>query len=71
MVYKELTIIFRDSTNMDDEFGGTYKTTYKNVSLQITNQHMILDIHKKNEDGDTYIESHVFNLESIKSYKRI
>lgn len=71
-MYKKLTIIFKNNPNSDDEFdGGTYSVDYENASIQITNEHILVNLKKKSESGEEYVMGFVHPIKSIVSYKGI
>ena len=41
-MYKNLTIIFKNNPDSEDDFDGTYSVDYERASFQVTNQHFIL-----------------------------
>lgn len=69
-MYKELTIIFKNKPDNEDEFdGGTYSVTYEKAAFQISGNYMVLHLQKENDKGEGYVEGHVLPINSIKSYK--
>jgi|LakMenE18May11ns_1017448.scaffolds.fasta_scaffold9887265_2 hypothetical protein len=71
-MYKELTIIFKNNPDSDDEFdGGTYSITYEKAAFQISGDYMVLHLQKEDEYGNGFVQGHVLPIKSIKSYKGI
>ena len=68
-MYKNLTIIFKNNPDSEDDFDGTYSVDYERASFQVTNQHFILHLQKEDEGGNPFVEGNIFNIKSIKSYK--
>jgi hypothetical protein len=71
-MYKELTIVFKNNPDSDDEFdGGTYSVTYEKAAFQISGDYMILHLQKEDESGNAYVQGNIFSIKSIKSYKGV
>jgi hypothetical protein len=68
MKFKELLVIYKDSPDDYEEFSGTHSITYKNVTLNVTNQHLILMIEKDDESG-SFIDGEIVELKSIKNFR--
>ena len=60
----DITVIFKDDPNSDEDFGGTHSITYEKSTHQFTTEHMIIFTHK-----DGFVEGQVFPIKSIKSFK--
>lgn len=63
-----LTVIFKDNPDSDDDFGGTHAIQYGNSTHKFTSDHMIILNHSTN-GGVESVEGHVFPLKSVKSFK--
>lgn len=71
-MYKELTIIFRNNPNSDDDFdGGTYSVTFEKAAFQISGDYMVLHQQKEDEAGNGYVHGQIFPVKTIKSYKGV
>lgn len=67
MRYKNLTILFKNNPNSDDEFeGGTHKVDFSDAVLMIAGEHLVVTEHS--EDGNS-ITGQVFPLNTVHSYK--
>jgi len=68
---KELTVIFYTSHTHRDDFTDTYSVDYKNCTIQIKSNNMVIEIYRDTDDINhpKTIEGYVFNLNEIKSYK--
>ena len=64
MKYKELTILFKDNPNSDDEFGGTHKVVFSNVSITITGDYCVVE----EETSEKFIVGNLHPLNTIISY---
>ena len=65
MVYQKLTVILRNNPDSYDEFdGGTYNVDYNNASYHLTNEHMVIMLHK--DDG---VIGEIIPIKSIKNFK--
>jgi hypothetical protein len=71
-MYKELTVIFKNSPDDEDDFGGgTHSVTYEKAAFQISGDYMVIHLQKEDEGGHGYVQGHIFPIKTIKSYKGI
>ena len=64
-VYKELTVLFKNNPNSEDEFeGGTHKVVFNSASFSISGEYLVVD-----EYNDETITGQVFRLNTVHSYK--
>jgi hypothetical protein len=67
MKYKNLTVLFKNNPNSEDEFeGGTHKVDFVNAVLMLSGDHLIITEHA--DDGGS-ITGQVFPLNTVHSYK--
>jgi len=64
MEYKELTILFKDNPNSDDEFGGTHKVVFSNASITITGDYCVVGV----ETNKKSVVGKIYHLNTIISY---
>jgi hypothetical protein len=60
-----LTVVFKDDPDSDDEFGGTHVINYNDSTHKFTSEHMIILSHMP----DNSIEGQVFPIKAIKSFR--
>ena len=65
MKYKNLTVLFKDDPNCEDDICGTHKVEFRDAVLVLSGDHLIITEH--NKDGS--IIGRVFPLKMVDSYK--
>lgn len=66
MKYKNLTVLFKDDPNCEDDICGTHKVEFKNAVLMLSGDHLIITEH---DDDGSSITGRVFPLKMVDSYK--